>query len=173
MELPHCQYFFCMVLLRLSKKSFSVVCVDSFPVQLFYKRNVSLCEYLLGSHPQARLGSDKLALGASKTMFKPGLSGSLNLHVTFMRLTRFGLLFGTCYGLWSGMSQMGGRNRPCRLRHGSVATWPVEQDGSLTALLPRKQMHFRVGTLHIARSLGTPSMPTPQFGSQGHQLFVT
>lgn len=119
------------------------------------------------------VGSDKLALGASKTMFKPGLSGSLNLRVTFMRLTRFGLLFGTCYGLWSGMSQMGGRNRPCRLRHGSVATRPVEQDGSLTALLPRKQMHFRVGTLHIARSLGTPSMPTPQFGSQGHQLFVT
>lgn len=100
MELLHCQYLLCMILFRLPKKSVSVVCVDSFTVQFFYKRNIHRVS--TSGLPVRPACSVKPTLMSSKTKFRPGLPDYLGLSLTFMKPARSGLLFGMRYGhYWS------------------------------------------------------------------------
>lgn len=71
MEVQDCKYFPRRMLFRLSRKSFSVVSVDSFTVQLLYKRNVSLCEYVFGSRYQTLVKPPKRVQTRASRLCRP------------------------------------------------------------------------------------------------------
>lgn len=182
MALPHCQYFLCMILFRLPKKSVSVVCVDSFTVQFFYKRNVHRVS--TSSLPIRPACSVKPTLVSSKTMFRPGLPDYVGLSLTFTKPARSGLLFGMRYGhYWSAF----GAPQPLEwratdgMREGGTehagSDLAVSSFGLGSKCKPRcpptpAAGAFQSGDSDVTRSLGILSMLMLQSGYQYHHRYV-